>query len=251
LLGPCPSSDRPKVKREGQGFRLFVDDLRKVIRTASQSSAVLGRRVEKVEATRLPPAAPRNSSSDSLFTSQNLAVTVVGKPCKRGAKTLAPLGFAWFAGLLLRTLPSVGALEGRPRPMAGPAADAITVFQHASKFMNEQDEKDSQNEGGRPRKPESERRSLTHGLRLSPDEKEELEQRAERAGLNLSEYIRRRALGEEIQTEVEEEAIRQIRRAGVNLNQIAKWANEGKDKAVHSAAKSTIQEVKEAIRQLL
>ncbi|WP_259253515.1 plasmid mobilization protein, partial [Salinibacter ruber] len=117
--------------------------------------------------------------------------------------------------------------------------------------MSEQEEDQSQSKGGRPRKPESERRSLTHGLRLSPNEKKKLEQRAKRAGLNLSEYIRRRALGKKIQTKVEEEAIRQIRRAGVNLNQIAKWANQGRNEAVHSAAKSTIQEVKQAIRQLL
>lgn len=136
--------------------------------------------------------------------------------------------------------------------MAGPAADATDIFQHASKIMNEQkDEKDSQSGGGRPRKDPGDRRSLTHGLRLSPNEKEELERRADRAGVNLSKYIRRRALGEEIQMEVEEEAIRQVQRAGVNLNQIARWANEGKDKAVHSAAQETIEEVKKALRQLL
>lgn len=117
--------------------------------------------------------------------------------------------------------------------------------------MSEREEDQGQSKGGRPRKDPDERRSLTHGLRLSPNEKEKLEQRAKRAGLNLSEYIRRRALGKKIQTKVEEEAIRQIRRAGVNLNQIAKWANQGRNEAVHSAAESTIQEVKQAIRQLL
>lgn len=117
--------------------------------------------------------------------------------------------------------------------------------------MSEQKEKTSQSKGGRPRKDPEERRSLTHGLRLSPNEKEKLEQRAERAGVSLSKYIRHRALGEEIQTEVEEEAIRQVQRAGVNLNQIARWANEGKDNAVHSAAQETIEEVKKALRQLL
>lgn len=117
--------------------------------------------------------------------------------------------------------------------------------------MSTQEDNGIQNKGGRPRKPEAERRSHTHGLRLSPNEKEELEDRADRAGLSLSEYIRRRALGKKIKTKVEEETIRQIRRVGVNLNQVAKWANEGKDPAVHSAAEDTIEDVKQAIRELL
>jgi predicted DNA-binding protein len=118
-----------------------------------------------------------------------------------------------------------------------------------SKADSQEDER--QNQGGRPRKDPEDRRSHTHGLRLSPNEKEKLEKRAERAGMSLSEYIRRRALGKKIKPKVEEEAIRQIRRAGVNLNQIAKWANEGKDQAVRSAAEETIEEVKQAIRELL
>lgn len=117
--------------------------------------------------------------------------------------------------------------------------------------MSSQEEEQDQRKGGRPRKDPEDRRSNVHGLRLSPNEKEELKARADRAGLNLSEYIRSRALGKKIKTEVEEEAIRQIRRVGTNLNQIAKWANEGKDQAVHSAAQETIEEVKQAIRKII
>lgn len=112
-------------------------------------------------------------------------------------------------------------------------------------------EEEVQNKGGRPPKDPEDRRSHTHGLRLSPKEKKELEQRAERAGVTLSDYIRRRALGQKIATKVEEEAINQIRRVGVNLNQIARWANQSRDEAVRSAAEDVIKDVKTAMKQLL
>ena len=137
--------------------------------------------------------------------------------------------------------------------MTGPAADARSLNEDSKQTMSEADteEDQRQNQGGRPRKDPQDRRSHTHGLRLSPNEKEELEQRAERAGVTLSEYIRRKALERKIKTKVEEEAIRQVRRIGVNLNQIARWANENRDQAVHAAAQETIAEVKKAIRKLL
>jgi hypothetical protein len=50
---------------------------------------------------------------------------------------------------------------------------------------------------GRPPKRPSERRSKSHGLKLKPAEKEELERRAREAGVSINKYLRRTALGGE------------------------------------------------------
>jgi hypothetical protein len=104
--------------------------------------------------------------------------------------------------------------------------------------------------GGRPRKDPRERRSLTHGLRLSPREKEALEERAEEAGLNLSAYLRRRGLGKPMKAQIEKKALKEINAVGVNLNQLARWANEGKGRAVESEIEDAIRELKWLIRDL-
>jgi len=112
-------------------------------------------------------------------------------------------------------------------------------------------EDERQNQGGRPRKDPRDRRTKRYGLRLSPREYEEIQDRAERAGLSVAEYLRRKALGRKIKTKVEEEAIRQVQKVGTNLNQIARWANEQRNKAVKSAAEDVIEDVKQVMRQLL
>jgi hypothetical protein len=104
--------------------------------------------------------------------------------------------------------------------------------------------------GGRPRKDPRERRSLTHGLRLSPNEKEELEERAEEAGLSLSAYLRRCGLGKPMKTQIEKKALKEINKVGVNLNQLARWANQGKGRAVESEIEDAIRELKWLIRDL-
>lgn len=107
----------------------------------------------------------------------------------------------------------------------------------------------SKNQGGRPKKPEEERRTLTHGLRLSPKEKEELEARADRAGLSLSEYLRRKALGKPVKTKVDGKALKELNRIGVNLNQLARAANRG-DLLLDGQAKEAIQELRALIEKI-
>lgn len=120
-----------------------------------------------------------------------------------------------------------------------------------SESTDDVDEGDQgRNQGGRPRKDPADRRSKTHGLRLSPNEKAELEERAERAGLSLSEYIRRRALGKPVKTAVDEEAVRQMQRVGVNLNQIAKRAHQQGVGAVKEEALSVVEELKKVVKKL-
>lgn len=49
---------------------------------------------------------------------------------------------------------------------------------------------------GRPPKPKAERKSITARLRMSAAEHRKLEERAKAEGLTVSEYLRRKALGE-------------------------------------------------------
>jgi hypothetical protein len=104
--------------------------------------------------------------------------------------------------------------------------------------------------GGRPRKDPADRRTETYGLRLSPKEKAELEDRAERAGLSLAEYLRRRALGKPVKTQVDKEATHELNRIGVNLNQIAHVANAGDLEHIQGQAAEAIEEVRALIEEL-
>ncbi len=128
--------------------------------------------------------------------------------------------------------------RARGRAEAAPETTATSI-------MSQQ----SQNKGGRPKKPEEERRSLTHGLRLSPNEKEELEARADRAGLSLSEYLRRKALGKPVKTKVDGKALKELNRIGVNLNQLARAANRG-DILIGGQVREAIEELRSLIEEI-
>ena len=119
--------------------------------------------------------------------------------------------------------------------------------------MNDQNEQQSegrQNKGGRPRKDPRDRRTKRYGLRLSPKEYEEIQDRAERAGLSVAEYLRRRALGKPISTKVEKKTTEELNRIGVHLNQIARRASSGDLPDVASEAEAAIQEVRALIDQI-
>lgn len=87
----------------------------------------------------------------------------------------------------------------------------------------------------RPKKPDHERRDANQiGVRLSEIELAKLEQSASTYGLTLSEFFRRRALGHRLPQVVAErqqaaEATTALLRLGVNLNQIAKHVNAGRE----------------------
>ncbi len=95
---------------------------------------------------------------------------------------------------------------------------------------------------GRPRLSESERRTVTVALTLTPAERDEAERRAAATGLRLAPYLREAALGgppggdpaalasSHGPAQVERlallrEAVRQLAKAGSNVNQIAHAAN--------------------------
>lgn len=104
---------------------------------------------------------------------------------------------------------------------------------------------------GRPKKPPEKRRTKSLGVSLSPEEKRELEERAEAFDLSQSEYMRRRALGRPIQPERDRKTRAELRRIGNNLNQIVKRTEteylsdiKGKAEAVLSALQEVLSELR-------
>ncbi len=85
---------------------------------------------------------------------------------------------------------------------------------------------------GRPRKAEGERRDASlPPVRVTSAELAHVEAQAAQAGLPVSDYVRRRALGGRItarQTATDERALDELNRIGVNLNQLTHAANMGK-----------------------
>ena len=82
---------------------------------------------------------------------------------------------------------------------------------------------------GRPKMLEQDARTVRLNLRLLPDERAELEERALTAGLSPTEYARRLALGGRVVLAAWQKAdpalVLALNRIGVNLNQIAHAVN--------------------------
>ena len=69
-------------------------------------------------------------------------------------------------------------------------------------------------------------------LRVTPAEKEAIVAKAAGQGQTVTDFIRQRALDYRLrQTPLEKERVRQLARIGVNLNQLARWANVHKSRA--------------------
>lgn len=81
----------------------------------------------------------------------------------------------------------------------------------------------------RPRKTAGERRDLQIGIRLTPSEAEALQTRAQAAGLSVTEYARRMMAHGQVRVVQSQEpdfaVLDQLRRIGVNLNQLARAMN--------------------------
>ena len=76
--------------------------------------------------------------------------------------------------------------------------------------------------GGRPK---GRTRTEKVEVRVSAAEKTELRGSAREAGLTVSEYVRRRSLGQPVVARADRETRVLLRRIGVNLNQLARAAN--------------------------
>ena len=84
--------------------------------------------------------------------------------------------------------------------------------------------------GGRPRRKPGEGAPVRVEFKVSPAERDRLRELAGRAGVSVSEYLRRRAFGLPVVPLVEaverRQARRELSRLGTNLNQIVRRANE-------------------------
>ena len=80
--------------------------------------------------------------------------------------------------------------------------------------------------GGRPRLPEGERRTYRVGVSLSEAEREAVAAKAEAAGLSPAAYLRQAGLGARLSSRVNDRAYHQLSRIGVNVNQMARVANQ-------------------------
>lgn len=84
----------------------------------------------------------------------------------------------------------------------------------------------------RPKSDPMDLRSLQVNVRLNPHEVAELRARAERSGTTITAFVRASALGKPMRPAPSGSADfatrQELRRVGVNLNQIAKALNSGK-----------------------
>lgn len=81
------------------------------------------------------------------------------------------------------------------------------------------------NKGGRPAKPAAEKKTERITVSFTEAQRAGVEAKAEEAGLAVAAFIRSAALGKDVAGKVDAETRRELRRIGVNLNQLAKVAN--------------------------
>lgn len=84
-------------------------------------------------------------------------------------------------------------------------------------------------------------------IRLSPDQRKEIEARAAEVGISPSNYSRQRALGT-LKAKADDKAIRQLTAIGYSLNQIARHLNSDGEEAAE--LRETMAEVRAAVAAL-
>ena len=93
--------------------------------------------------------------------------------------------------------------------------------------------------------PVKQKRDAVVILRMLPEEKAEMAAEAAKAGLTVSEFIRRRALGRPVKSRVSEKAINELRRLGGLQKHLATKFQHKKD-----AIDEVLDDIKKAILQL-
>lgn len=104
---------------------------------------------------------------------------------------------------------------------------------------------------GRPKKPTADLRTNQVRIRLTASEKSRIGRAAGAAGLSASEYLRRRALGQAVVARADVEAVRQLRRVGANLNQLARRANASGTAGLEADVEAALDELRAAVAALL
>jgi hypothetical protein len=97
-------------------------------------------------------------------------------------------------------------------------------------------------------KPQS--RTAWIKLRVTPAEKETIMAKAQAQSQTVTDFIRQRALDYRLRkTPLEKECVRQIARAGANLNQLARWANTYKNRAEAIQVLAALLSVEKALKR--
>lgn len=91
-------------------------------------------------------------------------------------------------------------------------------------------------------------------LKLTPAEKLEWQEKAARAGMPLTRMIRQVMRGARLSSQIDRslyaERTYQLRRIGINLNQIAKWANTYKSSAEAIEVIEGLRAIESALKEL-
>ena len=102
---------------------------------------------------------------------------------------------------------------------------------------------------GQPQRRTKGNKTAVLGLRLTPEDKALMQAKAQEAGHNTNEYIRRAALGLELKQKLPAELKRVLSATSKNLNQYLKLAHMGRLNRVDEAALGDIiQALNQALR---
>jgi len=104
--------------------------------------------------------------------------------------------------------------------------------------------------GGRPKLDPAKKRSAQLHILLTPAERDRIKGWAASTNLSVSDYVRRRTLGRPIAQRVDIAARGELNRIGVNLNQIARAANQAGQVELAAEAREAFEEVMQAVRAL-
>ena len=103
-----------------------------------------------------------------------------------------------------------------------------------------------------PLRPEERRDDRLPNLRVTSAERTLIEERASTAGLTLVEYCRRAIFKSRVapvRTSTDQALLVELNRVGVNLNQIARRVNAGRD--LPADFPDMLAEVREAVRKVI
>ena len=105
-------------------------------------------------------------------------------------------------------------------------------------------------QGGRPAKPEGERRRKKYTVMATEAESREIERRAAAAGLVPGVYLRQAGLGARLSARLDEQALHELARIGVCVNQMARQAQASGQMPELDRLEEVIGLLRRAIRNL-
>ena len=101
---------------------------------------------------------------------------------------------------------------------------------------------------GRPRRKPEEGPKVQVGFQVTSVERDRIREAASQAGLSVSEFLRRRALGRPVVPLADAAARKALRRVGVDLNQLVRRAGSGG--ATEAEARAAIDDVRAALARI-